>query len=83
MFWFRKRKGLRGSLRIHADLVGHGWKASVNTVAASMREQGLVARPKRKRRGLTKTDRNARKAPDAPTGTSPRRSNRISGGSGI
>jgi putative transposase len=29
-----------------------------------MRKQGLVARPKRKRRGLTKADRRARKAPD-------------------
>jgi hypothetical protein len=30
-----------------------GWKVSKNTVAASMRSQGLVARPKKKRRGLT------------------------------
>lgn len=29
-----------------------------------MRRQGLVARPKRRRRGLTKADRRARKAPD-------------------
>jgi putative transposase len=33
-------------------------------VADSMRRQGLVARPKRKRRGLTRADRRARKAPD-------------------
>ena len=39
-------------------------KVSKNTVAASMRSQGLVARPKRKRRGLTRADRRARKAPD-------------------
>ena len=30
-----------------------------------MREQQLVARPKRRRRSLTKADRSARKAPDA------------------
>jgi transposase InsO family protein len=38
---------------------------SKNTVAALMAEQHLVARPKRKRRGLTKADKSARKAPDA------------------
>jgi putative transposase len=65
LYWFRLRAGRCGSPMIHADLVEAGWKVSVNTVAASMREQGLVARPKRKRRGTTRAERNARKAPDA------------------
>jgi putative transposase len=30
-----------GSPRIHADLLDEGWKVSVNTVAESMRRQGL------------------------------------------
>jgi hypothetical protein len=38
---------------ITAALHDLGWKISKNTVAASMRSQGLVARPKKKRRGLT------------------------------
>ncbi len=37
---------------------------SKNTVAKSMARQGLVARPKKKRRSLTKADKSARKAPD-------------------
>jgi len=41
-----------------------GWKVSKNTVAKLMAEQGLVARPKRRRRGLTKADRKAHKPPD-------------------
>ncbi len=36
----------------------------MNTVAALMREQGLVARRKRRRHGTTKPDKSARKAPD-------------------
>jgi transposase InsO family protein len=63
-YWFRVHNGRCGSPNVHADLVEAGWKVSVNTVAASMREQGLVARPKKKRRGTTKADKNARKAPD-------------------
>ena len=37
---------------------------SKNTVAKRMSEQGLVARPKKKRRSLTRSDKSARKAPD-------------------
>ena len=33
-----------GSPRVFADLVGAGWKVSVNTVAASMARQGLQGR---------------------------------------
>jgi putative transposase len=41
-----------------------GWRVSVNTIAAIMAEQHLVARPKRRRRALTVPDKSARKAPD-------------------
>ena len=40
-----------GSPRITADLREAGWKVSKNTVAAVMREQGLVARRKQERAG--------------------------------
>ena len=50
--------------RITADLRDMGWRVSTNTVAVLMREQGLVARRKRRRRGTTKPDKSARKAPD-------------------
>jgi transposase InsO family protein len=50
--------------RITADLREQGWRVSKNTVAEIMREQGLVARRKRRRWWLTQRDRNARKAPD-------------------
>lgn len=53
-----------GSPRVWADLREAGWKLSKKTVASSMARQGLVARPKKRRRGLTRADRRARKAPD-------------------
>lgn len=65
LFLFRQRRGLDGSPRIHEALRRLGWKVSVNTVAASMREQGLRARPRRRRQGLTKAGKQAKKAPDA------------------
>lgn len=61
---FRRRSGRDGSPPITAALQDLGWTVSKNTVADSMRRQGLVARPKRRRGGLTKADRRARKAPD-------------------
>jgi hypothetical protein len=45
---------------VHAELADQGWRVSVNTVAASMAGQGLVARPQRRRRGLTRPDKRVR-----------------------
>ena len=57
--------GTYGSPRVFEDLVEAGWIVSVNTVAASMARQGLVARsPKRKRRSLTQPDKAAKPFPD-------------------
>jgi transposase InsO family protein len=64
-YLFTRHRGTYGSPRITADLRESGWRVSKNTVAALMAEQGLAARPQRKRRSLTKTDKSARKAPDA------------------
>jgi transposase InsO family protein len=61
---FARHRGTYGSPRITDDLREAGWRVSVNTVAAVMAELQLVARPKRRRRGLTKADAAARKAPD-------------------
>lgn len=64
-YLFTLHHGSYGSPRIIADLREMGWRVSVNTVAALMAEQGLAARRKHKRRGTTRPDRSARKAPDA------------------
>jgi putative transposase len=49
-----------GSPRVFEDLVEDGWVVSVNTVADSMRRQGLQGRaPKRRRRSLTRPDKAA------------------------
>jgi putative transposase len=61
---FTKKRGLHGSPRLHADLRDDGWEVSENTVADSMRRQGLVARRIRRRNGLTKQDKTAPKFPD-------------------
>jgi putative transposase len=53
-----------GSPRIHADLVEAGEAVSVNTVANSMRRQGLQGRKPKRRRGSTRQDRSAPKFPD-------------------
>lgn len=53
-----------GSPRIHRDLVEAGWKVSVNSVAESMARQGLVARPKKRRKNLTRPDKRKRPFPD-------------------
>ena len=61
---FRRYRGRYGSPRITDELRAMGWKVSVNTIAAIMAERHLVARSKRRRRGLTRPDKSARKAPD-------------------
>jgi putative transposase len=59
--FFDRSGGTYGSPRIFDDLVEAGWKVSENSVAASMVRQGLVARPKRRRKNLTRPDKKARR----------------------
>lgn len=61
---FEASRKLHGSPRIHADLKDAGWRVSEKTVAASMARQGLVARPCKRRKNLTRPDKRARKFPD-------------------
>lgn len=61
---FRKHRGRYGSPRITDDLRELGWRVSVNTVAKVMTEQQLVARPKRRRHGLTRQGKGRWCAPD-------------------
>jgi hypothetical protein len=41
---------------VHADLLEAGWTVSVNTVADSMRRQGLQGRKPKHSKGLTRQD---------------------------
>jgi transposase InsO family protein len=61
---FGAHRGTCGSPRITADLRELGWKVSENTVAAVMREQGLAARRKKKRRATTRPGKGRWRAPD-------------------
>ena len=61
---FAEHEGKYGSPRITADLREEGWRVSKNTVAGLMREQGLVARPKRRRRSTTRPGKGRWRAPD-------------------
>ena len=61
---FEASKRTYGSPRIHADLVEAGWTVSVNTVADSMRRQGLQGRKPKRRKGTTKQDKTAPKFQD-------------------
>ena len=61
---FVASKRTYGSPRIHADLREEGWKVSVNTVADSMRRQGLQGRKPKRSKGLTRQDKTAPKFPD-------------------
>ena len=61
---FAAHKGRYGSPRITADLREEGWRVSVNTVAQIMAEQGLRARPKRRRYQTTRPGRGRWRAPD-------------------
>jgi putative transposase len=61
---YAAHRGRYGSPRITRDLLEAGWRVSKNTVAQIMREQGLVGRPTRRRRGLTRQGKGRWKAPD-------------------
>ena len=61
---FTAHRGTYGSPRITADLRDAGWKVSENTVAAVMREQGLAARRKKKRRATTRPGKGRWRAAD-------------------
>ena len=61
---FTSSKCTYGSPRIHADLIEAGWTVSVNSVAESMRRQGVQGRKPRRSKGLTRQDKKAPKFPD-------------------
>jgi transposase InsO family protein len=61
---FAAHEGKYGSPRITADLREAGWRVGENTVAALMREQGLAARRKKKRKGMTRPGKGRWRAPD-------------------
>ncbi len=61
---FAEHEGRYGSPRITADLREAGWRVSENTVAAVMRERGLAARRKRRRRSTTRPGKGQWRAPD-------------------
>jgi putative transposase len=61
---FKAHRGTYGSPRITADLREVGWKVSENTVAEVMRELGLAARRKNKRRSITRPGKGRWRAPD-------------------
>ena len=61
---FAVHQGKYGSPRIAADLREAGWRVSENTVAALMRELGLAARRKKRRRCTTRPGRGRWRAPD-------------------
>jgi len=60
---FNDSGGTYGSPRIGDELREQGWRVSDNTIAALMAELGLVARARRRRRGLTRQGRRPA-APD-------------------
>jgi putative transposase len=61
---FATREGKEGSPRITAALRDAGWRVSENTVAGLMREQGLAARRKKKRKATTRPGKGRWRAPD-------------------
>ena len=61
---FAGHEGKCGSPRITADLQEAGWQVSKNTVAELMRELGLVARPKKRRKATTRPGSGRWRAPN-------------------
>jgi putative transposase len=61
---FALHEGKYGSPRVTADLRDAGWRVSENTIAALMREQGLAARRKKRRRSATRPGKGRWRAPD-------------------
>ena len=61
---FAAAHGLHGSPRVFIDLRAAGWVVSEKSVAKSMARQGLVARPKKRRKNLTRPDKRAVPFPD-------------------
>jgi putative transposase len=61
---FAAHHGKYGSPRIADDLREAGWTVSEKTVAAIMREQRLVARPKKRRKNTTRQGKGKWRAPD-------------------
>lgn len=61
---FAGRKGKDGSPRITAALREDGWRVGENTVAGLMREQGLAARRKKRRKRTTRPGKGRWRAPD-------------------
>ena len=61
---FAAHRGTYGSPRLTADLRDARWRVSENTVAALMRELGLAARRKHKRRSTTRPGKSRWRAPD-------------------
>ena len=68
---FAQHRGTYGSPRITGDLRAAGWRVSENTVAALMRELGLQAQPKPRRRQTTRQGRGRWRAPDLINRDSP------------
>jgi transposase InsO family protein len=61
---FAGRNGKDGSPRITSALREQGWRVSENTVAALMREQGLAARRKKRRKATTRPGKGRWRAED-------------------
>lgn len=61
---FAAHHGKYGSPRITDDLREAGWRVSEKTVAKIMREQRLVARPKKRRKHTTRPGNGRWRAPD-------------------
>ena len=61
---FAEHEGKYGSPRITADLKDEGWRVSENTIAGLMRELGLAARRKKKRKATTRPGKGRWRAPD-------------------